>query len=258
MKVIISGKGGSGKSTISVLTARALSDRGYKVLLVDGDESNVGLHRLMGISQPVVFMDNFGGKKGFKQRLNQSFPKGNADEMLGRSMKFDDLPDECVADVDGIKMIAIGKIHNEGEGCACPVGMLSKMVLSRLVIEDDEIVIIDAEAGVEHFGRGVVAGCDMVICVVDPSFESFMLAKKITDMAESAGKELCFVLNKVDDKVVDAMGKNIDKGKVIAKIPNSNEIFMDSLEGRKISTDITEIGEICQKIEESKKNLSSE
>jgi CO dehydrogenase nickel-insertion accessory protein CooC1 len=53
------------------------------------------------------------------------------------------------------------------------------------------------------------------------------------------------------------MGKNIDKGKIIAKIPNSNEIFMDSLEGRKISTDIPEIGEICQKIEESKKNLSS-
>ena len=76
---------GSGKSTISVLTARALSDRGYKVLLVDGDESNVGLHRLMGISQPVIFMDNLGGKKGFKQSLNMAFPKGNADEIQNNS-----------------------------------------------------------------------------------------------------------------------------------------------------------------------------
>jgi CO dehydrogenase maturation factor len=40
MKILISGKGGCGKSTLSTLLAKALKDRGFSVLLVDGDESN--------------------------------------------------------------------------------------------------------------------------------------------------------------------------------------------------------------------------
>ena len=48
MKIIVCGKGGSGKSTVSTLIARALTHRGYGILMVDGDESNLGLHRLLG------------------------------------------------------------------------------------------------------------------------------------------------------------------------------------------------------------------
>ena len=45
MKVLICGKGGSGKSTIAALLAKCVSRRGYQVLVVDSDESNYGLHR---------------------------------------------------------------------------------------------------------------------------------------------------------------------------------------------------------------------
>lgn len=40
MKIWISGKGGSGKSTLSALVAKALKDGGFSVLRVDADESN--------------------------------------------------------------------------------------------------------------------------------------------------------------------------------------------------------------------------
>ena len=66
MKIIICGKGGSGKSTLSTLLAKGLSKRGYSILMVDGDESNLGLHRLLGGKEPVNFMDSLGGKKGFR------------------------------------------------------------------------------------------------------------------------------------------------------------------------------------------------
>ena len=67
MKIIISGKGGSGKSTISTLIARALEARGFSVLLIDADESNFGLQRLIGAEAPVHLMDNLGGKMHFKK-----------------------------------------------------------------------------------------------------------------------------------------------------------------------------------------------
>ncbi|MFO7930342.1 MAG: ParA family protein [Desulfosalsimonas sp.] len=40
MKILVCGKGGSGKSTLSVMLARAFADMGRRVLLVDADESN--------------------------------------------------------------------------------------------------------------------------------------------------------------------------------------------------------------------------
>jgi CO dehydrogenase maturation factor len=63
MKVLVCGKGGSGKSTITALLAKSMAKRGYNVLVVDSDESNFGLHRQLGIGMPEDFMNYLGGKK---------------------------------------------------------------------------------------------------------------------------------------------------------------------------------------------------
>jgi len=256
MKIIICGKGGSGKSTVSTLIARALNNRGYGILMVDGDESNLGLHRLLGGDEPIVFMDSLGGKKGFREKLNTGFPQGNTDVIFGPNTKVKDIPKECVSVVDGIRLLAVGKIHEPGEGCACPIGRLSKTILSNLAIGENEIVIIDAEAGIEHFGRGIDTACDLILGVVDPTFESFMLAKKMDDMARNSGKEISFVMNKVDKRVEASMKRNIDQEKVITAIPMSDDIFMNSLEGKKITTDLPEIEKICDVIEAKKKVIT--
>ncbi len=255
MKIIICGKGGCGKSTVSTLIAGALNKRGYSILMVDGDESNLGLHRLLGGDEPIVFMDSLGGKKGFREKLNTGFTQGNTDVIFAPNTKTNDIPKECVSVIDGIRLLAVGKIHEPGEGCACPIGRLSKTILSNLAIGENEIVIIDAEAGIEHFGRGIDMACDMILGVVDPTFESFMLAKKMDDMIRNSGKEISFVMNKVNERVEPSMKKNIDQEKVIAGIPMSDDIFMGSLEGKKITADLPEIDKICDFIEVKKKDL---
>ncbi|MBE6019822.1 MAG: adenylyl-sulfate kinase, partial [Clostridiales bacterium] len=52
MKIILCGKGGCGKSTITTLLARAYERAGKNVLVVDSDESNFGLHRQLGFELP--------------------------------------------------------------------------------------------------------------------------------------------------------------------------------------------------------------
>jgi len=248
MKILICGKGGSGKSTVSVLIARALKNLGYNMLLVDADESNFGLHRLLGIPQPLLLMDNFGGKKGFKEKTANTFPRGSAAGLFNEKWRISDIPKDCVAGSDGIALLAVGKIHDFGEGCACPIGSLSRMFLSNLEIGEKDAVVIDTEAGVEHFGRRIDAECDVILDVIDPSFESFMLAKKIQEMGQKAGREVFFVLNKVDEQVEKIMSEQIDSERIVAKIPKDNAVFMAALEGKKLTADFPEIADACRRI----------
>jgi CO dehydrogenase maturation factor len=251
MKIIVSGKGGSGKSTLCVLMARALASKGYDILLVDADESNFGLQRLLGVSAPVHLMDHFGGKLHFKKNWMGAASEG----LFKNHTKIEEIPEACIARADGIRLLVIGKIHVHGEGCACPMGVLSKSVLSKLDVGEKQIVIVDTEAGVEHFGRRVDGECDLILGIVDPSFESFMLAKKMRSMADNAGCDIFFILNKVTPNVQSAMTAHVDAQHIVAGISNSDTIFMESLEGKALSSNVSEIEPICRLITDRKQSL---
>ncbi len=248
MKIEISGKGGSGKSTIAVLISKSLAALGYRVILVDGDESNTGLENFLGVSPPMHLLEYLGGKKGFKDKLNQPMLIENPAGIFSGNQRISDLPKECLASIDGVSLVVIGKIHHFGEGCACPMGILSKKFLASVELSFQEIMIMDTEAGVEHFGRGVAGECDLVLAVVDPTAESFRLASKMEAMAKKAGKKLFFILNKVEASIEPVMRQHLDAKKIIGAVPKADEIFIQSLEGRKITHTMPEIDRICQKI----------
>lgn len=245
MKVLVCGKGGSGKSTLSALVALGLKKTGVNVLLVDADESNYGLHRLMGVDMPVSLLDNLGGKNGFREKMS-SVPRGMAPRLFDGKMKIGDLPKECIADSNGIKIAVMGKIHHFGEGCACPIGVLSRSFLSGLDIGGDWVAVVDSEAGVEHFGRRVDAECDLLLGVVDPTYESFMLAGKMSKMAGNAGIPIRFILNKTDETVEKAASEHVDRDKIVAKIPKNESLYMNSLEGKPLTGIPPEIEQVCE------------
>lgn len=246
MKIAIAGKGGSGKSTIAVLLSRSFCKTGFKVLVVDADESNAGLDTLMGMSPKDHLLDYLGGKKGFKEKLNQKMMLNNPAGIFSGKQTIDDIPKNCIMEKDGISLVIIGKIRDFGEGCACPLGILARKFLASLTIRQTEMVLVDTEAGVEHFGRGMEAECDIILGVIDPTAESFKLARKIEEMAMGAGKELYFILNKVEPSIRPIMMRHIRPDRVIGYIPKDNHIFLDSLEGRPLSRKLSEIDEIAR------------
>ena len=94
MKIMICGKGGSGKSSGSVLAAGALPKK-RKVYLIDSDESNVLLPKLLGVKPPKPIVEYLGGKKSI-------FSKGevnivNALAKAGRGIELENLPTEYVS-----------------------------------------------------------------------------------------------------------------------------------------------------------------
>jgi CO dehydrogenase maturation factor len=70
------------------------------------------------------------------------------------------------------------------------------------VVERDEAVVLDLEAGVEHIGRGTAQAVDALLIVADSNLKSLEIAKHIRDMALVAGiKQLYLVGNRVMNEI---------------------------------------------------------
>jgi len=206
-KIAVCGKGGVGKSTIVVLIANVLGSKGYGVLVLDTDESNPGLSRLFGFDKepkPLITL------------LNRfSSGKHNADsEWLQRdNITIQDIPSEYIIHRDGLKFLMVGKIQDPFQGCACSIADMTRVLMEKLLVSDNEIVLVDVEAGIESFGRGLERNVDTVLVIVEPSFESMVLAEKIGYMAEGMGiVRVKAILNKVpSEKARQRMTEELNK-----------------------------------------------
>ena len=231
MKISVCGKGGSGKSTVVALLANEVRAKGYRVLVVDSDESNSGLFLMLGFDHPPMpLMELVGGKKSLKQKMAQTNVLSETKIVTAH------IPERYLLQKDGLKLVAIGKILQSLEGCACPMGVLSREFLKKLTLETDELAIVDMEAGVEHFGRGVDTSIDSVLIVVEPPLESVNVSQKIHDLASGiGGKNVWAIMNKVPSEEIAARLKaELQKRRieVVGCIYSDADIFRSSLEGR--------------------------
>ncbi len=246
MILMICGKGGCGKSTISALLAREYAKQNRRVLVVDADESNFGLHRQLGCPLPVELTSWVGGRKGVFATEKGADVR---EELFGSRWTIDEIPSECISESDGVKLAVIGKIHEAGEGCACAMGILAKNFLPNLVLLPEDVVIIDAEAGVEHFGRGVDQKVDQILMVADPSFESIQLSEKILGMADALGKPAGIVLNKTDAEKEQMMRAAVSRpDRILAVLPERAEVLMQGLKGEKLTAEVPEIRMLTEKL----------
>lgn len=233
MIVSVCGKGGSGKSVVTALLAGEAVRRGHPVLVVDADESNSGLYAMLGLqSPPSPIMELLGGKEALKRSM------GSADVLQGPSITPDDLPEAHLSRDGQLRLVAIGKIHQALEGCACPMGILNRELLKKLSLGDNELAIVDMEAGVEHFGRGIEEAVSAILLVVEPSMESIRLAAKIRELAQGMGKPVWAVLNKVTSEAVAGklQGRLREHGlRTAAVIPDNASVFEACLEGGSIT-----------------------
>jgi CO dehydrogenase maturation factor len=238
-KIAIAGKGGSGKSTVAALLAHSLRDRGYRVLVVDSDESNPGLYRTLGFDErPEPLLELVGGKKKVFDTFSDSAGPSTS-VLTHEEVRTSDLPPGYIVEKDNIKLVSVGKILQSLEGCACPMGALSREFLGRLRLQEDEIAVIDMEAGVEHFGRGVETSVDTVLAVTEPSFDSLEIAEKISTLAKEVGIDSVWaILNKISSQQVasklSAQLKQRDVP-IIGTIRYDPDLLEAGLEGRPVT-----------------------
>ncbi|WP_374214221.1 ATP-binding protein [Candidatus Desulfosporosinus nitrosoreducens] len=197
IKIAVSGKGGVGKTTLSSLLCYLYARDGQRVLAVDADpDANLGT--ALGFPREILaqLTPISAERKLIKERTGAE--PGTIGAIYSLNPRVEDIPDTYVADYRGIKLLRMGSVTQGGSGCACPESTLLKSLLDHIVMERNEIVIVDMEAGLEHLGRGTARGVDAFIVVVEPGRRSIETAQSVVKLARDLGvQKVLAVANKV-------------------------------------------------------------
>ncbi len=184
-KIAITGKGGVGKTTLTSLLAFAYAQQDRRVLVIDADP-NANLAEALGIPDaqhritPVVEMqDLIAERTGATPGTYGAFFKMNP--------KVDDIPDRFSVLHRGIRLLVMGTVDHGGSGCVCPESVVLKNLVTHLLIQRDDMLIMDMEAGIEHLGRATARAVDAFVIVVEPGRRSVQTARTIRRLAEEIG-----------------------------------------------------------------------
>lgn len=245
MKIAISGKGGVGKTTFSALLAKEAVARGYKVLAVDADP-NSNLASTLGISADITPIAELKGL--IEERL------GSLEGFFRLNPKVDDIPERFSVYKDDIRLIVMGGIVRGGGGCACPENNFLRSLLSHILLQRDELVIVDMEAGIEHLGRATAQGVDALLVVVEPDKRSLETAARIKKLAEDIGLKRIFAVgNKIHQaSELEYISRNLpQKLTLVGSIAYSDKLRLAGKEGALPQDDKIqqEIAAIFKKIE---------
>jgi len=201
MKILIAGKGGTGKTTITALLSYIFSNEGFNVLALDTD-SIPNLALTLGISYerakaiiPIVKND-----KLIEERTGAK-PGEGWGLLFSLTPYVRDIIDKYALQVkNNLKLLVIGSIDSSKEGCLCPAIAFAKALIRHLLLGRKDVVIVDSEAGAEVFGRGLAEKFDYMLCICEPTLKSIDIGIKLCNMAEELGiRNIIIVINKVTD-----------------------------------------------------------
>lgn len=212
-RILVCGKGGSGKSTFVALTAAVLERRGYEVVVLDGDASNPeGMVRLLfglGIDgEPRPLIDFFGGIEHVTCPVDDPSPLTRHGDTIPVPQRridlFAEIPQAYYLRRGTLTLLQVGKIRHYGQGCDGP----AEKVVRDFLIEGEAVNLIDMKAGIEHFGRRVPDRMDIILGVLDYTLESVSIASRIAGFCAEAGiANFWLVLNKIGSAEAEAMLK---------------------------------------------------
>lgn len=229
MKTIaVSGKGGTGKTTLAALIIRWLREnRSKSILAVDAD-SNVNLNDLLG----VPIKDTVGAIREEMRKSVNNIPGG-----MTKQQFLEYKIQSSLVESSDFDLIAMGR--PEGPGCYCYANNLLREILHALG-ENYEFVVIDNEAGMEHLSRRTTQTIDYLLIVSDPSPRGVRAAGRISNILEELDtrvKNKYLLLNRVQQQPSEAVHSAIEETglTLLETIPEDPDLLTMDRDGIPVS-----------------------
>jgi CO dehydrogenase maturation factor len=216
--IAISGKGGSGKTTIAAMIIRLLLHRRSKAVLAVDADPNSCLGLTMGV-QPLGTIAEI---------REQARSKSPTDPGMSRVQSFEYGIQQAITEADGFDLLTMGR--PEGPDCYCAANNLLRQFLNKLSSAYD-FVVIDNEAGMEHLSRRTTNNVDFLCIVAEPTPLGAVTAKRIFDLAKElpiSVKKIGVIWNRVENT------KDIDGIETFGCIPYDKTIFDASMQGKTV------------------------
>ncbi len=233
LKIAIGGKGGVGKTTVTSLLARCLAaDSHNKVIAIDADPvanlaAGLGIPEDQPIRPIAELSDLIAERTGAKP--------GTMGGFFTLNPKVDDIPERFSLERDGVKLLVMGTVQTGGSGCICPESTVLKALMNHLVLQREDIVVMDMEAGVEHLGRATSSSVDALIIVVNPGTRSRVAAEKIRKLGRDIGiKRIMILGNRVKGEAdQELIRQSLADFEILGFMPEDEEIVTADRQGRR-------------------------
>jgi CO dehydrogenase maturation factor len=240
--IAITGKGGTGKTTLAALIIRIIKEKQLgSILAVDADP-NSNLAEALGIEVKETIGSILDEISAQPEKIPSGMPK---DRFIEYRLQTG------IAEGDGVDLLAMGR--PEGAGCYCYVNNILRNIVGKL-IKDYDYIVIDNEAGLEHLSRRTTRSADLLLVISDATPVGLRSAKRINELAEELKikiKKRFLIINRyidsIDKKVIRGLGMecagNIPVDKNIAKASLNGNSLMELKNNSVSLTALRKIGE---------------
>ena len=198
-RVVVTGKGGVGKTSLTALLARLLARDAFRVLALDADPQ-MNLPYALGMAHDVAR-----ALVPLSHNPDYVEEKTGVRPGEGWGLFFRLNPD--VADVverfgvlapDNVRLLVMGNTVQPAAGCLCPENTLLAAVANAVSLRRGEVILLDTQAGIEHFGRALAQGFRHAVVVTDPTFNGVQVALQAARLADALGiPAIHLVVNRV-------------------------------------------------------------
>lgn len=171
--IAVTGKGGTGKTAVATMVVRVLLDAGARPILAVDADPNSNFHATLGVTPEMTL----GSVREAEIREPGVVPPG-----MSKPEYFAYRTQQALVESIGFDFLAMGR--PEGPGCYCFANSLLRDALGRLESTYSWIVV-DCEAGLEHFSRRTASAIDLLIILADPSRRALETVNTVIQLARS-------------------------------------------------------------------------
>jgi CO dehydrogenase maturation factor len=220
--IAVSGKGGTGKTTLAGMMIRFLLDKGKGPILAVDADSNSNLNEVLGVEIRSTIGDA-------REMMKRDVPVG-----MTKDIWFEYKVQESLTEAKGFDLIAMGR--PEGPGCYCAANTLARKCLD-LLTGNYQYIVIDNEAGMEHFSRLTTRDVDLLFVVSDPTRRGILTASRIRDLIHELDLRIVrevLVLNRVQGEPGLEIHAEVKKQKLELGgiLPVDEEVYRYDSEGK--------------------------